>query len=659
VAPPKRQKSGSKAMSHPGRALAALLVLIIVMAAIITGKDAFSPGNWHKDFKVALGLDLAGGTQVTLSATTLNGKQPKPQDMTTAISIMNSRVDAQGFNNAQVQQQGSNFITVTVPGKNAQQVVNLVGTTALLFFRQVYLEGTADANTSSTPTSTPTPSSTGSTGTSPSAKSSGSPSSSPGSSSSAKASDSPSPSAAGDFGSSRGGQTGGQGMASQSKLLAATAPKAGSSSKPKPSSSASSTPSSGTSPSPTPTVSTPATNPDISGEVSMVKPDVLKLFNQLNCNDKDWKQKIHYSSKQYDQPGAQIVSCSPASPGVAAVKYVLGPVVVNGTDVTNAQAGLPNAQQSLNSTDWQVNLSFNGRGTKAFGAITTTMYSKYGGGGNPTSVLDQLAVVLDGVVVSAPNIDQGAITGGNAQITGTFSESQATTLANQLQYGALPINLHEQDVESVSASLGRNQLVAGLVAAAIGLGLVVIYSFLYYRGLGLVSVSSLIVASVLAYLTVVMLSKYASSGFSLSLAGIAGLIVAIGITADSFVVFFERLRDEVRDGRSLRPAVESGWRRARRTILVSDTVSFLCALLLWYFSVSDVKGFAFTLGLTTLIDVIVVFLFTKPMVTLLAKTRFFSSGHPMSGLDPKRLGARAPWRSGIQRSGTRVNVKES
>jgi preprotein translocase subunit SecD len=391
----------------------------------------------------------------------------------------------------------------------------------------------------------------------------------------------------------------------------------------------------------------------------MVKPAVLKLFNQLNCNDKDWKQKIHYSSTQYDQPGAQIVSCTPATAGAQAVKYVLGPVVTNGTDVTTAQAGLPNAQQSLNSTDWQVNLSFNGRGSKAFGTITTLMNSKYQTGGNPTSVLDQLAVVLDGVVVSAPNIDQGAITGGNAQITGTFSEAQATTLANQLQYGALPINLHELDVESVSASLGRNQLVAGLVAAAIGLGLVVIYSFLYYRGLGLVSVSSLIIASLLAYLTVVMLSKYASSGFSLSLAGIAGLIVAIGITADSFVVFFERLRDEVRDGRSLRPAVESGWRRARRTILVSDTVSFLCALLLWYFSVSDVKGFAFTLGLTTLIDVIVVFLFTKPMVTLLAKTRFFSSGHPMSGLDPKRLGARAPWRSGIQRGHTRVNVKES
>jgi preprotein translocase subunit SecD len=556
-----------------------------------------------------------------------------------------------------VQQQGANDITVTVPGKNAQQVVNLVGTTALLFFREVYLEGTGDATSTATPTPSATPTgSPGSTGTS-SAKASGSPSSTPTGSPSAKASNTPSPSAAGDFGSPAAGQQGGQGLASQSRLLAAKKPKSSSSSTPTSSSSA--TPTSSSTASPTPATSTVPTPTSAQGDVSLVKPAVLKLFNQLNCNDKDWKQKIHYSSTQYDQPGAQIVSCMPASAGTTAAKFVLGPVVVNGTDVTNAQAGVPNAQQSLNTAQWQVNLSFNGRGSRAFGAITTTMNGKYSSGNQPTSVLDQLAVVLDGVVVSAPNIDEGAITGGNAQITGSFTEAQADTLANQLQYGALPINLHELDVESVSASLGRNQLVAGLVAAAIGLGLVVIYSFLYYRGLGLVSVSSLIIASLLAYLTVVMLSKYASSGFSLSLAGIAGLIVAIGITADSFVVFFERLRDEVRDGRSLRPAVESGWRRARRTILVSDTVSFLCALLLWYFSVSDVKGFAFTLGLTTLIDVIVVFLFTKPMVTLLAKTRFFSSGHPMSGLDPKRLGARAPWRSGIQRGHTRVNVKES
>jgi preprotein translocase subunit SecD len=170
----------------------------------------------------------------------------------------------------------------------------------------------------------------------------------------------------------------------------------------------------------------------------------------------------------------------------------------------------------------------------------------------------------------------------------------------------------------------------------------VIYSFIYYRGLGIVSVSSLAIAALLTYLAVVLLSKY--EGFTLTLAGIAGLIVAIGITADSFIVFFERLRDEVREGRSLRAAVERGWTRARRTILVSDTVSFLAALLLYILSIGDVRGFAFTLGMTTLIDIVVVFLFTKPMITLLARTKFYGQGHPLSGLDPARLGARAPWR---------------
>jgi preprotein translocase subunit SecD len=332
-------------------------------------------------------------------------------------------------------------------------------------------------------------------------------------------------------------------------------------------------------------------------------------------------------------------------------KYVLGPSVLPGTDISSASAGVPNQQSSL-SDKWQVNFTLNDAGTKLFGDITSQIAAKYITNGQENSVLDQVAVVLDGEVVSAPSITE-AIPGGQGQIT-YFTEAQAQQLAEELSYGALPISFTTPDIEAVSATLGHNQLVAGLIAAAIGLGLVVVYSFLYYRGLGIVSVSSLVIASALAYFSVVLLSKYASSGFSLSLASIAGLIVAIGITADSFVVFFERLRDEVRDGRSLRPAVESGWKRARRTILVSDTVSFIAALLLWYFSISDVKGFAFTLGLTTIIDIIVVFLFTKPMVTLLARTKFFSGGHRMSGLDPIRLGARTPWRSGVARARNRA-----
>ena len=239
------------------------------------------------------------------------------------------------------------------------------------------------------------------------------------------------------------------------------------------------------------------------------------------------------------------------------------------------------------------------------------------------------------------------ITAGNVQITGGgstgFTQAQATTLADALKYGSLPLDFQPLNDNIVSAQLGHASLDAGLFAGIIGLTLVTIYLFTYYRGLGLVAVSSLLLAALLAYLSVVLLSQH--QHFTMTLSGIAGLVVAIGITADSFIVYFERLRDEMRDGKTLRPAVESGWKRARRTILLSDTVSFLAAVLLYHFAVSDVQGFAYTLGLTTLIDVLVVFLFTKPMVTLLAGTRFFGGGHRWSGLDPARLGAKAPWRS--------------
>jgi preprotein translocase subunit SecD len=627
VAPPK------KPISRPGRALAGLVVLIVVMLLAIVGKDAFSPSHWRNDFKVQLGLDLAGGTSVTERAQTITGKAPSASDMTQARAIMIARVNGAGFSGAQVQQQGNDNMVITVPGANTQKVVRLVGVTAQLLFRQVLLVGnnTSTSSPTTSPTTSPTPSSSSTPTVSPSP--------------STKASSSPK--AAGAPGSA--GQAGGHGLASSSRLLAASKPKAGKSSTP----AASSTPSTPATTSPTPAPSTPAAAPP-NGDSKLVNPAVLKVFDKLNCTKANWKQEIGYTTATYDDPSRQIVACANPSAGFAAgTKFVLAPAKVLGKWVTSAQAGTASSQQSL-SSKWQVNLSLNGQGTKAFGDLTSQLVSKYYTGAT-SSVLDDVAIVLDGQIVSAPQIQQ-AIPGGNAQIT-YFPQSEAQNLANELNYGALPVTFKQQNIESVSPELGRNQLTAGLIAAGIGLGLVVIYSFFYYRGLGLVSVSSLIVAGILAFLSVVLLSKYASSGFSLSLAGIAGLIVAIGITADSFVVYFERLRDEVREGKSLRPAVESGWKRARRTILVSDTVSFLAALLLWYFSISDVKGFAFTLGLTTLIDVVVVFLFTKPMVTILARTKFFSSGHKLSGLDPARLGARTPWRSGAPRTATR-RVKE-
>ena len=619
----------SSTRPRPGRALAVLLALIVVMLVAIVGKDAFQPSHWSHNFHVQLGLDLSSGTTVTLKADTPNHAQPSAADMATAISIMEQRVNGAGFTGAQVAQQGSNIITVSVPGKGSQAVVHLVGTTALLRFRQVLLEAKNTTTAAPAPAATPTPSPSATPSSSRTAK--------------AKASPSPSPSASASssgaaLGAAGAGSGTGQGLTVRARHLAATA-----SPSPSASASPSASPTGSTSPgaSPTTAASPPpaklATTAEASGDASLVSAPVKALFNKLNCADPNWQKEIYQNDPtKWDNANVQTVSCQYIS-DVGWVKYALDKSHVSGTEVKSATATL----SSTSASAWQVNLGFNGAGTTAFGNLTTQMYDKYGNGGNPTSPLDQAAVVLDGKVISSPNI-LNAIVGGQAQITGNFNQQQATQLANILSYGALPLTFVKQSVQSISPQLGSAQLRAGLIAAGIGLLLVVLYSFLYYRGLGIVSVSSLIIAALLSFLSVVLLSKY--QGYSLSLAGVAGLIVAIGITADSFVVYFERLRDEVRDGRSLRAAVERGWGRARRTILVSDTVSFLAAALLWYFAIGDVKGFAFTLGLTTVIDVVVVFLFTKPMVTLLARTSFFGNGHPLSGLDPARLGARSPWR---------------
>jgi preprotein translocase subunit SecD len=235
-----------------------------------------------------------------------------------------------------------------------------------------------------------------------------------------------------------------------------------------------------------------------------------------------------------------------------------------------------------------------------------------------------------------------AIPGGQAEITGSFNQKTAQDLGNMLSYGALPLSFEEQSVTTVTAALGGEQLRAGLIAGAIGLALVVVYLVVYYRGLSLIAILSLGVSAVLTYTIMSLLGP--AIGFALNLPAVCGAIVAIGITADSFIVYFERIRDEIREGRTLRPAVERAWPRARRTILVSDFVSFLAAAVLFIVTVGKVQGFAFTLGLTTLLDVVVVFFFTKPLMTLLARGKFFGGQHPWSGLDPKRLGAQPPLR---------------
>ena len=615
------------------------------MLISILGAQTFRPGNWHNQFKVNLGLDLSSGTQVVLKAATPSGKPPSNDEMQAAIGVLLNRVNGTGNSGAEVQTQGADQITVTLPGQVASNLVDLIDTTAYLTFRPVLLIEPY----------------TGATTVAPSTKGTATPSATPSgtASSTAKATVSPTPSTTASASTKASTSDVSAQLASPSATptaSATTSAKAGATTK------ATATPTASATPSPSSTAAAPATY----GDPSAVNAATMKLFDKLVCKpgpnantvDDNWKKTVPgytEDASPWDTLDIQTVSCD-----ANGTKYVLGPAVVKGTDVTSVNPQLDN-----NSGQWIISIGLNSGGGAAFGKLTTTQYQKYYAGAQQAeaagtysddSALDQIGIALDGDVQSAPET-QGALTSGSFQITGPtttggFTEAEATQLANVLKYGALPLTFNLANETSVSAQVGHASLDAGLLAGILGLLLVVIYLFYYYRGLGLVSVSSLVIAAGLAYFSVVLLSKY--QNFTMSLSAIAGLVVAIGITADSFIVYFERLRDEVRDGKTLRPAVEAGWKRARRTILVSDTVSFLAAVLLYHFATSDVQGFAYTLGLTTLIDVIVVFLFTKPMVTLLAGTKFFSSGSKWSGLDPERLGAKAPWRGSRTRTSVRT-----
>jgi preprotein translocase subunit SecD len=566
--------------TRPGRIIAALVVLIALVFALVF---VVAPDNIGKEklslatkYSPRLGLDLEGGTSVILTprvAKGANSTKVTSDALNQAVSIIRSRVDSFGVAEAEVTTAGNNIV-ISVPGKQDKNILETVQQTAQLRFRRVLLSGSPVPVT----TTTPTPSTSGSPSTSPST------------------SPSPSPSTS----------TSNQNRAVPRALRAT-------STTPSPAAST---------PAPSPTAPAPAAASGIG--VVPITPALQKQFDELDCS------KLAAVGAALRKPGADaikkpIVTCEKDGSS----KYLLGPAVVLGTEVKSASAGLTQTGQGVTTGAWQVNLSFNGSGRKKFGAVTREMV-------NQTGDLNRFAIVLDSLVVSAPSTN-GAITDGNAEITGNFTQDEATELANVLKYGALPLTFDAGDVQQISATLGGDQLRAGLIAGGIGLLLVVLYSLLYYRGLGLVTVASLLVSALLTYGMVVLLGW--QLGFRLSLAGVAGLIVAIGITADSFIVFFERLRDEVREGRTLRVAVETGWVRARRTILAADFISFLAAVILYILSAGGVRGFAFTLGLTTLIDIVVVFMFTKPLLTILARTKFFGQGHRFSGLDAERLGA--------------------
>jgi len=455
-----------------------------------------------------LGLDLRGGTSVTLQPRIAPGEEGSVTSdaIDQAVSIIRQRVDSLGVVESEVTAQGSGTnrqIVISVPGDTGRRVVDLVGQTAELRFRQV--------------------------------------------------------------------------LASGSGIPAAADAEA-----------------------------TPAAG---------VSAEVNAKFAALDCTKPE-----NLQGTSSDLPSDVLVTCDRAGGS----KYILAPAEVLGRQISSASAGLDTQAGSA----WFVSLEFDNEGTSAFGALTSRVTSLP----EPTN---QVAIVLDGLVVSAPRITE-AIPSGNAQITGSFTQLEAQDLANVLKYGALPLAFDRGEVQQVSPTLGADQLNAGVLAAGLGMLLVIIFTLLYYRALGFVTVASLGVAAIMLYALILLMGQWI--GFTLTLAGIAGAITAIGVTADSFIVYFERVKDEMREGRSLRTAAETGWIRARRTILIADFVSIIAAVLLYIFSVGGVRGFAFTLGLTTLIDLIIIFLFTKPALVLVSRSKFFNSGHPLSGFSPKSLG---------------------
>ncbi|MEY4136945.1 MAG: hypothetical protein RL205_1073 [Actinomycetota bacterium] len=537
--------------ARPLRLLLALTILIVGLAAW-----SFWPGTDHS---VKLGLDLKGGTQITL--------QPKPvvagatitdEQLQQTVSILRQRVDGLGVAESEVTTQGSGdgaTIVVSVPGLSQDRLLELVQRTALLDFRPVW----AILN--------PAPASA---------------TASPSASASASASASPSP------------------AASASSATPAASPSAS------PSGSATGATAGGT---------TIVQSTDNSAAYQ-------KQVDELDCSNPEV-----FKGGTPDDPTKWLGTCEKTG----AAKYNLQPAFIKGTNVTSA-----NAVMQQNGVGWVVSLQFDSEGASALADASKTLAALPECGVAGANPCNAFAIVLDGTVVSAPRFNE-PILGGQAQIEGNFTAQEANDLASVLKYGALPVTLEPVDVTSISPTVGNDQLRAGILAGLLGLVLVMIYLLFYYRALGIAAIASLVVAGVIVYLSLVVLGK--AIGLTLTLAGVAGAIVAIGITADSFIVYFERIRDEIREGRSLRQACDSGWVRARRTLLAADFVSILAAVVLYVLSVGSVRGFAFVLGLTTVIDIIVAFWFTHPLVVLMGRTAWMQKGSRWTGLSTSKLSA--------------------
>ncbi|WP_020635990.1 protein translocase subunit SecD [Amycolatopsis alba] len=560
---------------RPGRYLAFFALIVVALYALV-----FFTGGGKPTPK--LGIDLQGGTRVTLSARNPDGGDPPRESLEQARSIIERRVNGIGVGGTEVVLDGSNVV-ITVPGEQGDQAKTL-GKTAKLGFRKVV--------TSQPVTPVPQPSNP---------PASGAPSSAPPSSSGAPGASAPPSSPANGGGGAAGApqqQPGGD-SDEQTKKEIEEARKL-------------------------------RQNPDLlSTDQAKQAAAAEKAFSALNCDPKVTDPLV--GNDLTDKP---LVACGDKN----TAKYLLEPEFLPGTEISDASSGY-----DTQNSQWVVNLNFKGEGSRIWGDFTSKNVQK------------QAAFVLDTQVVSAPTI-QSAILGGQTQITGRFSQAEAKDLADVLKYGSLPLSFESSDATTVSATLGLASLQAGLIAGGIGLLIVFIYCLFYYRLLGVLTILSLALSFSLVYAVLVLLGRWI--GYTLDLAGVAGLIIAIGITADSFVIYFERLKDEIREGRTFRSAVPRGWSRAQRTILASDAVSFLAAAILYWLAVGEVKGFAFTLGMSTVLDLVVVYLVTHPLVALISR----SKSKVLS--NPKNLGLGAVQQLGSERKAARPatgrpNVKEA
>lgn len=612
------------------------LILLLVLIALIFGGIAAN-AQWGKgSLTPGLALDLEGGTQLVLTPRA-EGADISDAQIEEAIRIMRQRVNATGVSEAQISRQGGSNIVVKLPGNPSQETIDLVQSSAQLRFRPVLTAGgpaqinpaalqqqqqqqqqrqqqsgsgdaggqdkqgqQAGSNSTATPDADPAGGTVPASKTDPGATSSPEPDSTTSGEGSSKQQTQPEQNAT---------PPADQGF-SQKEIKAAAREAADLNGDGKIS-------------------DKPDGEPKNASDTAWITEQVLYDFYMLDCTDPENLA----GGGATGEPNQPAVACS--ADGTA--KYILGPTEIKGTEISSANSALGTNAQGAVTNEYIVQLSFSDKGAAKFADVTKRLAGLAGTGRN------RFAIVLDGLVISAPSVDE-EIAGGQAQISGSeanpFTQDETIALANQLNYGALPITFELRSQSEISATLGTVQLERGLIAGLIGLVLVVIYSVLQYRGLAMVTLLSLLIAGTLTYGSITGLSELI--GYRLSLAGVAGLIIAIGITADSFIVYFERIRDEVREGRRLQDAVDLGWSRARRTVLASDAVNLLAAIVLYALSVGGVRGFAFTLGLTTIIDVLVVVLFTHPMVALLVRTKFFGNGHRLSGLDPVHLGSTVP-----------------